>query len=91
MTTQASQKPKARRTLLSRGFSCQIPRVEIAIIKGRLTYYRHLLMDCCCARDCAKSYSCIHLRCFVLFCFVCFFGPHLWHTEVPRLKVESEL
>ena len=24
------------------------------------------------------------------FCF-CFLGPHLWHMEVPRLGVESEL
>ena len=32
----------------------------------------------------------------VIFCpkylfFFCFLGPHLWHTEVPRLGVESEL
>ena len=26
----------------------------------------------------------------VCFCF-CFWGPHLWHMEVPRLGVESEL
>ena len=23
--------------------------------------------------------------------FVCFLGPHLWHMEVPRLRVELEL
>ena len=23
--------------------------------------------------------------------FVCFLGPHLWHMEVPRLGVKSEL
>ena len=28
---------------------------------------------------------------FVLFCFVCFLGPHLQHMEVPRLWVELEL
>jgi len=22
---------------------------------------------------------------------VCFLGPHLWHIEVPKLEVESEL
>ena len=32
------------------------------------------------------------LFCFVLFCFVfCFLEPPLWHVEVPRLGVESEL
>ena len=25
------------------------------------------------------------------FNFCCFLGPHLWHLEVPRLGVESEL
>ena len=25
------------------------------------------------------------------FFFFCFLGPHLWHMEVPRLGVESEL
>ena len=33
-----------------------------------------------------KSWGCF---CFC-FCF-CFLGPHPWHLEVPRLKVESEL
>ena len=28
---------------------------------------------------------------FVLFCFVCFLGPHLQHMEVPRLRVQLEL
>ena len=28
---------------------------------------------------------------FVLFCFVCFLEPHVWHVEVPRLGVKSEL
>ena len=27
----------------------------------------------------------------LLFLFLFFLGPHLWHMEVPRLKVESEL
>jgi len=26
-----------------------------------------------------------------LFLFFCFLGPHLWHIEVPRLGVQSEL
>ena len=31
-------------------------------------------------------------RRFVLFLFLfCFSGPHLWHMEVPRLVVDSEL
>ena len=30
------------------------------------------------------------LRVFVCF-FVCFTGPFLWHVEVPRLGVQSEL
>ena len=25
------------------------------------------------------------------FIFFCFLGLHLWHMEVPRLRVESEL
>ena len=28
---------------------------------------------------------------FLFFFFFCLFGPHLWHIEVPRLGVESEL
>ena len=28
---------------------------------------------------------------FVVCLFFCFLGPHLWHMEVPRLGVESEL
>ena len=28
---------------------------------------------------------------FFFFFFFCFLGPHLWHVEVPRLGVESEL
>ena len=28
---------------------------------------------------------------FVFFCFFCFLRPNLWHMEVPRLGVESEL
>ena len=28
---------------------------------------------------------------FVLFLFLFFCRPHLWHMEVPRLGVESEL
>ena len=27
----------------------------------------------------------------LIFKFFCFLGPHLWHMEVPRLGVESEL
>ena len=30
-------------------------------------------------------------RCFVLFCFVCFLGPHPGHMEVSRLVVQMEL
>ena len=26
-----------------------------------------------------------------IYLFFCFIGPHLWHTEVPRLGGESEL
>ena len=26
-----------------------------------------------------------------VYLFICFLGPHLWHVEVPRLTVESEL
>ena len=34
--------------------------------------------------------------CLLVFFFVCLFlfcflGPHLWHMEIPRLRVESEL
>ena len=29
--------------------------------------------------------------CFVLFCFVCFLGPHLRHVEFPRLGVKPKL
>ena len=29
--------------------------------------------------------------CYYLFLFFSFLGPHLWHMEVPRLGVESEL
>ena len=49
-----------------------------------------------CLQNC-KPCSCKQRRCllvclfaFVLFFFV-FLGPHLWHLEVPRLGVESEL
>ena len=28
---------------------------------------------------------------FFVLSFCCFFGPLLWHMEVPRLGVESEL
>ena len=28
---------------------------------------------------------------FLCLFFVCFWGPHLWHMEVPRLRVNSEL
>ena len=28
---------------------------------------------------------------FLLFTFFFFLGQHLWHMEVPRLEVESEL
>ena len=28
---------------------------------------------------------------FVFVFYFCFLGPHLWHMEVPRLGVESEL
>ena len=31
------------------------------------------------------------LRFFVLFCFVCFLGPHLQHMEIPRPGVKREL
>ena len=31
------------------------------------------------------------LFCSVLFCYFCFLGPHLWHMEVPRLGVQSEI
>ena len=27
----------------------------------------------------------------VIFIYLCFLGPHLWHMKVPRLGVESEL
>ena len=27
----------------------------------------------------------------LIFCLSVFLGPHLWHTEVPRLEVQSEL
>ena len=29
--------------------------------------------------------------CQLLFFFFCFLGPHPWHMQVPRLRVESEL
>ena len=33
----------------------------------------------------------LQVFCFVCFCFCFgFLGPHLWHTEVPRLGVKSE-
>ena len=47
-----------------------------------------------------QSYACVHQStvffccccCFALFCFVfCFLGPYLWHMEVPRPGVKSEL
>ena len=28
---------------------------------------------------------------FVFVCLPCFLGSHLWHMEVPRLRVELEL
>ena len=28
---------------------------------------------------------------FIFYLFFVFLGPHLWHMEVPRLGVESEL
>ena len=28
---------------------------------------------------------------FFGFFFFCFLGPYLWHTQVPRLEVESQL
>ena len=35
----------------------------------------------------------VHFGLFVLFCLLLFvsLGPHLWHKEVPRLGVQSEL
>ena len=27
----------------------------------------------------------------LFFKFVCFLGPHPWHTEIPKLGVKSEL
>ena len=37
----------------------------------------------------AGIFSFIHF--FLFFFNFCFLGPHLWHTEVPRLGVESQL
>ena len=35
---------------------------------------------------CPQMFSCV-----CVLCFFAFLGPHLWHLEVPRLGVESEL
>ena len=29
--------------------------------------------------------------CFILFCLLCFLGPHLRHKEIPRVGVKLEL
>ena len=35
--------------------------------------------------------ACFYLFIFNFLIFIfCFLGPHLWHREVPRLKIESE-
>ena len=34
----------------------------------------------------------IHLTfCLFIYLFIVFLGPHLWHMEVPKLGVQSEL
>ena len=32
-----------------------------------------------------------HFNCFLFVCLFYFLGPHLWHMEVPKLGIESEL
>ena len=48
-----------------------------------------------CGHDPLHASVCsLHKKLWILFIyclFVCFLGPHLWHIEVPKLRIELEL
>ena len=49
------------------------------------------LFPICVCPYCICVCMCVCVCVYIFFSFFCFLGPHLWHMEVPRIEVESEL
>ena len=71
---------------------------EVALLRYIFPYHKIYPVKLWIQEFLAYSELCNHLQCncmhvcmFVFIYLFCFLGSHLWHMEVPRLGVESEL